>query len=116
MAKWYAVFSSETRFKPVPGGYVFQSPAFTGDGRNRIVNEAQKTAIMNILERWALLRIGLSLAFPLMVPVGVIVIAQVAAIWHPSPGQAAAAFWGTSAVARRLALGQSRISPNFSAL
>jgi len=54
MAKWYAV-SSEIRFKPVPGGYVFQSPAFTGDGRNHIVNEAQKTAVINILERWVLL-------------------------------------------------------------
>lgn len=89
MAKWYAV-SSEIRFKPVPDGYVFQSPAFTGDGRNHIVNEAQKTAIVNILERWVLLVIFWTLlAFPLMLAVGVIVIAQVAAIWHPSPGQAA---------------------------
>jgi hypothetical protein len=89
MAKWYAV-SSEIRFKPVPGGYVFQSPAFTGDGRNHIVNEAQKTAIINLLERWVLLVLLLVLlAVPLMVAVGVIVIAQVAAIWHPSPGQAA---------------------------
>jgi hypothetical protein len=89
MAKWYAV-SSEIRFKPVPGGYVFQSPAFTGDGRNHIVNEAQKTAIINILERWVLLVLLLVLlALPLMMAVGVIVIAQVAAIWHPSPGEAA---------------------------
>jgi len=88
MAKWYAA-SCEARFKPVPGGYVFQPPALTGDGRNHIVNEAQKTAIMNILERWVLLRIFLALlAFPLMMA-GVIVIAQVAAIWHPSPGKAA---------------------------
>jgi hypothetical protein len=89
MAKWYAA-SSETRFKPVPGGYVFQSPALAGDGRNHIVNEAQKTAIINILERWVLLVLFLVLlAFPLMMAVGVIVIAQVAAIWHPSQGLAA---------------------------
>jgi hypothetical protein len=54
------------------------------------VNEAQKTAIINILERWVLLVISWTLlAFPLMMALGVIVIAQAAAIWHPSSGQAA---------------------------
>jgi hypothetical protein len=88
MAKWYAA-SYEARFKPVPGGYVFQWPASGGGYRNRLVNEAQKAEIMNILERWVLLVLLLVLlALPLMA-VGLIVIAQVAAIWHPSPGQAA---------------------------
>jgi len=85
MAKWYAVFT-ETWFKPVPGGYVFQSPTLMGDGRNRLVNEAQKAEIINILERWKLLVLFLVLLA--LMAVGVIVIALVARVWHPSPGQA----------------------------
>ena len=83
MAKWYTA-GYEARFKPVPGGYVFQPPAFIGDGRNHLVNEAQKTAIMNILERWVLLFILVSLAVPLMLELAIGLIAAVAAIWHPS--------------------------------
>jgi hypothetical protein len=91
MAKWYAAGIEASFLKPVSGGYVFQCPAFMGGGyRNRLVNEAQKAEIINILERWKLLVIFWTfVAFPLMLAVGVIVIAQVAAIWHPSPGQAA---------------------------
>jgi len=86
MAKWYAA-SYEAMFKPVLGGYVFQSPALMGDGRNHIVNEAQKTAIMNILERWVFLIIfSVSLAFPLMLGLAIGLITAVAAIWHASPG------------------------------
>jgi hypothetical protein len=78
MLKWYAA-GIEASFKPVPGGYVFQWPAVLGGGyRNRLVNEAQKAEIINILERWVLLSLFLALlAFPLMA-VGAIVIAQVA--------------------------------------
>ena len=76
MLKWYAAFI-EAWFKPVPGGYVFQSPALMGDGRNRLVNEAQKAEIINILERWELLVLFLVLLA--LMAVGVIVIALVAA-------------------------------------
>jgi hypothetical protein len=78
MLKWYAA-GIEASFKPVPGGYVFQWPAVLGGGyRNRLVNEAQKAEIINILERWVLLSLFLALlAFPVMA-VGAIVIAQVA--------------------------------------
>jgi hypothetical protein len=102
VAKWYAA-SSETRFKPVPGGYVFQSPALAGDGRNHIVNEAQKTAIINILERWVLLVLFLVLlAFPLMMAVGVIVIARsprfgiLRRVWPPARSWRGSFSWASS--------------------
>jgi hypothetical protein len=62
-----------------------------GHGRNHIVNEAQKTAIMNILERWVFLSIGsVSLASPLMLGLAIGLITAAGTIWHHSPGPFAA--------------------------
>jgi hypothetical protein len=54
MSKWYAA-AEEASFKPVHGGYIFQSNAFEGDGRNHFVSEAQKAEIMAVLQRSRLL-------------------------------------------------------------
>jgi hypothetical protein len=66
MSKWYAA-ADEASFKPVRGGYTFQSRAFEGDGRNHLVNEAQKAEIMAILQRSRLMIvIFAALGSPLM--------------------------------------------------
>jgi MFS family permease len=91
MSKWYAA-ANEASFKPVPGGYIFQWPAFMGGDRNRLVNEAQKVEIMAILQRWRLLMmIFAALAVPLMAGLAVgLIAAEHAGSWRPSPGQVVA--------------------------
>jgi len=60
MAKWYEA-ANEASFKPVAGGYVFQSPNPWIFARPRyyLVNEAQKAQIMQRMGRWRLLNVAL---------------------------------------------------------
>jgi hypothetical protein len=77
MAKWYEN-ANDASFKPVPGGFVFQSPNPWLFGRPRyyVVNDEQKAAIMPILRRWRFVMIAMAIVMvPLMI--GVMLVLQV---------------------------------------
>jgi len=82
MSRWYAV-AEEASFKPVDGGYIFQPYAFEGDGRNRLVNEAQKAAITSALRRSRLVMlIFAALGPPLMMGLGIgLIVVAHAPLW-----------------------------------
>ena len=69
MAKWYES-ANEASFKPVAGGFVFQSPNPWLFARPRyyLVNDVQKAAITPYLRRWRLLMMAMAIAMvPLMI-------------------------------------------------